>query len=169
MTADKEKIPYIECLYRTGKTVYKWWFITLAVIGVIVGLGFVITSAWNQIVDGFNYIFSICSAIGGFIVYVLSMLAVIPWYWWIGIGVVAGPLLIVAVYCALKRRKDNSDVGLVAGFAITIISIYCVFDFVIFLPTNILNVISFVFSVVWLCFVFIFVTMCGEPRERDYA
>ena len=107
MTADKEKIPYIECLYRTGKIVYKWWFITLAAIGVIAGLGFVILSAWSQIVDGFNYIsksvFGIYSAISGCIGYVLSILGTIPWYWWVGIGVVAGPLLIVAVYCALKR------------------------------------------------------------------
>jgi hypothetical protein len=171
MTADKEKIPYIECLYRTGKIVYKWWFITLAAIGVIAGLGFVILSAWSQIVDGFNYIaksvFGIYSSIDGCIGYVLSILGAIPWYWWVGIGVVAGPLLIVAVYCALKRLDtctiDLILFGIVVGITIAsiVVLLYIINKIFYGLLLNIGECSIGILSLLWLICMYL-VTTCGD-------
>ena len=119
-----KKPSYIECLYHTSKKVYKYWLAFLAAIGVIIGLWFVISNAWDQIVGGFKYVERgveyiwggldfIATTIGGAINQILFAVFTIQWDWWVGIGVIVGPFILVAIYCVLKRFGfDTDDVGI---------------------------------------------------------
>jgi hypothetical protein len=135
MTADK-KLSYIECLYHTSKKVYKYWLAFLAAIGVIIGLWFVISNAWDQIVEGYKYIVNsekyifdglgyILSIIGETFNQVWAIVCGIQWYWWVLIGAITVPLILVAIYCALKRFGfvfDRVDIVIVIIVVITILS-----------------------------------------------
>jgi hypothetical protein len=136
MTDDTNKVPYIQCLKHTGKKVYGIWLIILGVISVIIGLGLVITIAWQQINDGFKYIGNCLGYIWNGVGYILSTISSlfcsIPWYWWVGIGVIIGPSILVAIYCALKHFNITS--GDITGcvLLITIIVSYIgAFNFLI--------------------------------------
>lgn len=95
-----EKVPYLQCLYHTGKKVYKCWLLALGLIAVIIAIGLIISKLWKQICDVSNYVGSCIGIIYDTISMVVSS---IPWYWWIAIGVIVGPMVLVAIYCALKR------------------------------------------------------------------
>ena len=109
----EDKTPYIQCLYHTGKKVYKYWIAILAAIGVLIGIGYVVLSAWKLIVDGYNYFITTIIHI----VYVLtnlfnnawSIACSVAWYWWVIIGVIVGPFILVVIWCALKRYNVKND------------------------------------------------------------
>jgi hypothetical protein len=171
---DNEKIPYIQCLKHTGKKVYKYWFAALAVIGVVIGLGLVISSAWQQIIDGFKYVERyveyiwnsldfIATTIGGAINQILSVAFTIPWYWWVGIGVIIGPLILVAIYCALKHFDVVAAIIIICfvTFGSLCGLINCA-SCIVRSNIDIFSYITGIFSALWLCLIFM-ACSSGDP------
>jgi len=156
MVVTSEKVPYTQCLYHTSKVVYKYWVCALATIGVIIGLGVVVSSSWQQIVDGFKYVSNIFNQ-------TLSIAYTIPWYWWVAIGAVIGPFGIAAIYCAWKRMGENNHLiaMIIAIATITCCAfIFCI-NVVIDLANNTIRtpteIIIACFCVVWL----LLILVCG--------
>ena len=168
-----EKVPYIKCLCHTGKKVYKYWIATLAVIGVTIGLGIVISTVWKQIVDGCNYVATTIGTALGSIGYILStasnnawsLLCIIPWYWWVAFGVIAGPFILVAIYCAGKHYNIKIEHVLVAGLiAITVAATWGIYNLVVNIPHH-LDFITFAIgagSLMW--WVIILVATYGDAE-----
>jgi len=156
-----EKIPYIQCLYHTGKKVYKYWLAGLAVIGVIIGLYFIIVSQWKQICNlltatenFFDFRFNI----------IWSFVCTVPWYWWVAIGVIAGPFILVAIWCALKHFdvKEN-DVLACVVIVITIVTVWGVFNLLVnIMKLNMFDFFFGLFSCVWLGIWVIILTGTGD-------
>jgi hypothetical protein len=152
-----EKIPYIQCLYHTGKKVYKYWLAGLAIIGVMIGLYFIVASQWKQIVDFATTIGNILCSIG----YVLtslfnnvwSLLCAVPWYWWVAIGVIAGPFILVAIWCALKHFDvKGDDIFLAIICIVSIVTLWGIINLVLKILTQSLYPFDFffgIFSIVW--------------------
>lgn len=139
---DNEKIPYIKCLYHTGKKVYKWWAIALLLIGVIIGLGLVVASAFGIII----------SLIGN----AWSLACVVPWYWWVLFGVTVGPFILVAIWCALKHF--DIEMGEFVIVILALASVFGVLNFFgnllfAFREATPIDMIIGVFSLMWLVLV----------------
>lgn len=158
-----EKILYIKCLCHTGKKVYKYWIATLAVIGVIIGLGFVISSAWKQISDGYNYIAITIGTALGSIGYVLSttfnnvwsLLCIVPWYWWVVFGVIAGPFILVAIYCAGKHYGVKGFDVFIFIVILTIVAFWGIINFAIHCSQrsgDAASLVGVICSIVWLLY-----------------
>jgi len=163
--ADNEKVPYIQCLYHTGKKVYKYWLATLAVIGVIIGFYFVIVSQWKQIENGLTTISNALNYIG----YVLStslnniwsLACAVPWYWWVLAGVTIGPIILVAIWCALKHF--NVDTGVFIVVVLCLVAAWGIFNFIDCLLHNKVNesiMIVGILSTIW--WVAIMMFCCGD-------
>ncbi len=170
-----EKISYLQCLKHTGKKVYKYWFIALGINGVLIGLGLVVSSAWQQIVNGFKYIGNgigyVLSTIGSFVNSITTICCSISWYWWVGIGIIAGPLVLVAIYCALKHY--NISIGEFLFVIITIAALIkaCIFIWSI-ISLQLISNIDFVIgltSCVWcVCVCFILNVLEGDNNNDRY-
>ena len=166
----EEKIPYLQCLYHTGKKVYKWWVIALAVIGIISMIGFIIASAWKQIVD-------FCTTIGtalGYVGYVLTthfnnvwlLMCAVPWYWWVAAGVTIGPLILVAIWCALKHYNVND--WLFITVIICLITFVGIINLVFNFLCRTLNNINIFFGIFSLAWWIILIMIMGEDNSGDY-
>lgn len=158
---DNEKVPYLQCLYHTGKKVYKYWVAVLVVIGVIIGLGLLVATAWKQIENGgLTAISNALGYVGSIIISLFSnawsLACGIPWYWWVLIGVTIGPLILVAVWCAL--RHFNVGNGTIVVVTVTIASLFGICNFVsalINMRLNTLDIIIGFFSMFWIMVVFV--------------
>lgn len=151
-----EKIPYIQCLLHTGKKVYKYWLIALAAVGVIIGCGWGIVSIWKQITDFASVVGNVLSSIG----YILStlfnnawMLALsVPWYWWVIMGVIAGPFILVVIWCALKHFDvKGDDISVAIIILVSFMAIRGLYNLII--KATLLTPLDFAFgtgSIVWL-------------------
>lgn len=175
-----KKPSYIECLYHTSKKVYKYWLAFLAAIGVIIGLWFVISSAWDQIVEGYKYIVNsekyifdcvgyILSIIGGTFNQVWTIACGIQWYWWLLTGIIVIPLILVAIYCALKRfGYDVDDIGAAIVIVITVLSImsfvYVIVKMFLFIA-NSSDIVIGVISAGWLLLVMTFFGNMGDRYD----
>jgi hypothetical protein len=165
----EEKVTYIQCLKHTGKKVYKYWFPALAVIGVAIGLGLVISSAWQQINDGFKYIWNgldfIATIIGSAINQILSAAFIIQWYWWVGIGVIVGPFILVAIYCAWKHFNIKSDHVITAVLIIvsiaTLWGIWNFMNLIVNMKSDFGGFIFGAFSLIWWVVIVIVINIDG--------
>jgi len=151
---DNEKVPYMQCLYRTGKKVYKYWLATLAVIGVIIGLYFVIASQWKQIENGLTTISNALNYIGYLLATSLnniwSLACAVPWYWWVLAGVTIGPLILVAIWCALKHFNVDPIIFIIV--VICLAAAWGIFNFIeciLHHKVNELTILTGIFSIVW--------------------
>ena len=155
---DNEKVPYIQCLCHTGKKVYKYWLIALAAIGVIIGLGWGIVSVWKQITEVMSAVGNALNSIG----YVLSttfnnvwsLLCIVPWYWWVVFGVIAGPFILVTIYCAGRHYNVKGNDVLIFVVIITssiapLCGIFNCCDHAIKLTASLFDLIICVFSFLW--------------------
>jgi len=147
-----EKIPYIQCLYHTGKKVYKYWLAGLALIGIIIGLYFIIVSQWKQICN-------LLTAIENFFDFrfniIWSFICTVPWYWWVAIGVIAGPFILVAIWCALKHF--NIDAIDILIWCVSAIAVCGFINFILKCATTGFNISDcewLMFTCLYLFFVF---------------
>ncbi len=166
---DNEKIPYLQCLYHTGKKVYKYWLATLAVIGVVIALGLIVSRMWKQIVDCATTIGNAFGYVGYIIINLFTnawvMVCTIPWYWCVSAGVIIGPLVLVAIWCALKHF--NIDIILFTMIVITIASMLGVFNFFVSSVASHLNVIDVILLVCSITWMMILAAMC--LAENNYG
>lgn len=164
MTENK-KNPYLQCLYHTGKKVYKYWLAALAVIGVIIGFYFVVASAWKQIENGLNTIVTALGYVGSIIILLFSnawsLACSVPWYWWVAVGITIGPFILVAIWCALKHYNVEMNTFLTITTITSVIGagnfIYKSFYMSHFL--NEIDVIVGTLSIMWLTFITIITTI----------
>jgi hypothetical protein len=126
---DSEKVPYLQCLYHTGKNVYKYWLAALGVAALVTAIGMIVYKLWDGIAEGFNYLMGgaqyISNCIGNAIIYAWVLACTVPWYLWILAGVIVGPFILVAIYCAGKHYNIKSKhVGLIV-ICITVVGTLC--------------------------------------------
>ena len=166
---DNKKVPYLQCLYHTGTKVYKYWLAALAVIGVLIGLYFVVASAWKQIVDFYTTVGTALGYVGSIIVSLVgnawSLACAVPWYWWVAAGVTIGPLILVAIWCALKHY--NVDIITILHGGVVLLSLSTLINicrfvcvFVIFYPSYIPSLgdgFCALLSLLWWLFLIIFI------------
>ena len=156
---DNEKVPYIQCLCHTGKKVYKYWLIALAAIGVIIGCGWGIIQAWKQITDFVSAVGNVLNSIGYVLFTLLNnvwmLVLSVPWYLWLITGAIAGPFILVAIYCAVKHYGVKGvDVFIFIVILIMIVAFWGIINFVIHFSQRSVDTVSLVgaiCSVAWLC------------------
>ena len=133
----EEKVPYLQCLYHTGKTVYKYWFAGLGIAALLIAIGLIINKLWDSIIEAFGYVVksvefiwnsfdNAALIIGAFLNNLWIWASAIPWYWWVAFCVTVGPIIIVAIYCALKRCGVKwADIGIMILTALVILACCC--------------------------------------------
>jgi hypothetical protein len=168
---DNEKIPYLQCLYHTGKKVYKYWIEALAVIGIASMIGLIVASAWKQIIGFATTIRDALGSIGCVLATyfnnIQTLICTVPWYWWVAAGVIIGPFILVAIYCALKHF--DIDIEIFSVVIITILSITGLLNFCLKLfYLNIFDSIIGAASMLWLLILFCAMTYTCEEGGYDY-